>query len=244
MPPAAAKKDEEGALIVQISEYNGPRAPTARFRCRDLAGSIQSPMLATGRILDRSEERPVRFGISKCHRPARRPPRMTGLVRVPIPSMVIRTRSPAWRVNSSGGTMPVPVSRMTPSGRDCHARASRSTPRSGGPSVRPRSAFEDRCARRARSPGGFDLCVRGHGRGEGDDGPNGAARVVNLGLRQIERVLPLDVACADVVADREADELAARGTRPVPARARGHTRACLGGRGSARRDRPRGSASP
>ena len=38
-------------------------------------------------------------------------------------------------------------------------------------------------------------------------GPERTARVVELGLRQVERVLALDVAGADVVADREADQL-------------------------------------
>ncbi len=36
---------------------------------------------------------------------------------VPIPSIVIRTRSPDFRLKSSGGTMPVPVNKMTPLGK-------------------------------------------------------------------------------------------------------------------------------
>ena len=35
----------------------------------------------------------------------------TGLRSSPIPSIVITTSSPAWRVNDSGGTTPVPVMR-------------------------------------------------------------------------------------------------------------------------------------
>ena len=37
--------------------------------------------------------------------------------RVPIPSMVIRTSSPTASVKESGGTIPVPVSKMAPAGK-------------------------------------------------------------------------------------------------------------------------------
>ena len=40
----------------------------------------------------------------------------TVLVNVPIPSIVMETTSPASKVNSDGGTIPVPVSNTTPSG--------------------------------------------------------------------------------------------------------------------------------
>ncbi len=40
-----------------------------------------------------------------------RPTSTTGLRSSPIPSIVITTSSPAWRVNDSGGTTPVPVMR-------------------------------------------------------------------------------------------------------------------------------------
>jgi hypothetical protein len=35
----------------------------------------------------------------------------TGLIKLPMPSIVMRTMSPFKRVKSSGGTMPVPVKR-------------------------------------------------------------------------------------------------------------------------------------
>ena len=40
-----------------------------------------------------------------------RPTSTTGLRSSPIPSIVITTSSPAWRVNDSDGTTPVPVMR-------------------------------------------------------------------------------------------------------------------------------------
>src|SRR5262249_32935410 len=52
-----------------------------------------------------------------------------------------------------------------------------------------------------------DLRQRRHGVGEGNDGAEGAGVVVDLGLRQVERVLALDVARTHVVADRVADQL-------------------------------------
>ncbi len=51
-------------------------------------------------------------------RPIGDQPAATVFSSVPRPSIVIRTTSPGWSVNSSGGTIPVPVSRTTPSGKD------------------------------------------------------------------------------------------------------------------------------
>ena len=52
----------------------------------------------------------------------------------------------------------------------------------------------------------FDLGDRGKRRIEGDPGTEPSALVVALGLRQVERILPFDVARAHVVAHREADD--------------------------------------
>src|SRR5438874_664483 len=46
-----------------------------------------------------------------------RHPRTTGLLSMPIPGTPIETTSPGWSVKSSGGTIPVPVRRKTPSGK-------------------------------------------------------------------------------------------------------------------------------
>ena len=48
-------------------------------------------------------------------------PCTTGFSRVPIPSIEIRTRSAGFRLNSSGGTIPVPVKRITPLGKQLSA---------------------------------------------------------------------------------------------------------------------------
>ena len=53
-----------------------------------------------------------------------------------------------------------------------------------------------------------DLCGGGHGFAADEDaGAEGAAAVVDLGLREVERVFAFDVARAHVVADGVADDL-------------------------------------
>ena len=63
---------------------------------------------------------------------------------------------------------------------------------------------------------------RRHPIGQRDPRAQRAAGVVDLGLRQIERVFAFDIARAHVVADREADQpqSASSAPAPVPARAR------------------------
>ena len=105
--------------------------------------------------------------------------------------------------------MPVPVNRMTPAGKRIVAAepVDQLLESSGHPGDAGLAA-EKRRPRRARSPGGFRSIRAGAWRSASViAGPRRTAGVVDLGLRQIERVLALDVARAHVVADREADEL-------------------------------------
>ena len=118
--------------------------------------------------------------------PARRPgPGWSGR---PRPSMVTVTTSSARSVKLSSGTMPVPVSRTTPSGKDVAAVSH--APRSADDRVSclvsvapwnatspPRSIGEVDGKRLVRDPHRHD------GRAEG------ARAVVDLGLRQVEGVL-------------------------------------------------------
>src|SRR5205085_814372 len=69
------------------------------------------------------------------------------------------------------------------------------------------AAVEDDLASAVDDEANADLISRGHANGEGDPGAETARLVVALGLRQVERVVPFDVAGAHVVADGEADEL-------------------------------------
>ncbi len=68
---------------------------------------------------------------------AHAPARSTPVVSVPMPSIEMAIWSPGWSENSSGGTMPVPVSRMSPCGKRC-SRASHATRSSGRRAILPR----------------------------------------------------------------------------------------------------------
>ena len=132
------------------------------------------------------------------------------LTSVPTGSRVIRISSPAASVNASGGTMPVPVIRKQPCGKTVVAkqplgqrrqRALDLTDRRLAAEDR-RAAAVDRDRNRRVRPGqrAVDDQTRAEGRAAG----------VDLRLRQIERVLAFDVARAHVVADRVAEDRAAR----------------------------------
>ena len=146
------------------------------------------------------------------------PPRMrlevrhgsTSFSRVSSP-IVMRTRSPRSSEKSSGGTMPVPVMRKTPCGK------SSSLPQVVDQFLQraldPRRAClagEDRRGRpaapRDRSTGSRSAV----GVAQRNPGTERARSVVDLGLRQVERVLALDVPRGDVVAGAEPDDLASR----------------------------------
>ena len=163
-----------------------------------------------GRVLPAGRARPVSFDPDGRVRPVHAPSaRMTGFASVPIPSMVMRTSSPASRWKSSGGTIPVPVRRITPFGESIvpaepvdQLLEPPGHPGDGGLPVnrsrRPPRSISRRMPISARG---------GMAPASVIDGPECTAGVVDLGLRQIERVLALDVPGADIVADREADQL-------------------------------------
>src|SRR5262245_26817746 len=77
-------------------------------------------------------------------------PTPTGLTNSPIPSMAIRITSPSRRVNLSGGTIPVPVSRMPPLGNS-FSRPSQSTRSSSGRAMRSRDVAPSNAAAPPRS---------------------------------------------------------------------------------------------
>ena len=124
--------------------------------------------------------------------------------------IVTRTRSPRAIENSCGGTMPVPVMRNTPRGKSS-SRPRYATSSSNGRficAVRVSPVKIDRPARITSSTNGqVAKVVR---LGEHDAGAERARPVVDLGLRQVQRVLALDVARRHVVARAEADDLAMR----------------------------------
>ena len=147
-----------------------------------------------------------------------------------MPAMSMWTTSPAARVKSSGGTMPVPVSRMAPLGKlvSLPSQAIRSLEGAGHLSILVAPSKTALPAALDLQADG-DLRPGGHGVGQGDDRAEGAGAVVDLGLRQIERVLAFDVARAHVVADGVADELAAAARSPGPAPARARSSGYRGG---------------
>ena len=125
-----------------------------------------------------------------------------------MPSILISTMSPGCSVNGVSGTMPVPVSRKAPVGKDVvAAEPADQVFERAGHVIDAGAAVEDDLAAAVDHEANADLAARRHADGQRDPGAEAAALVVALGLRQIERVVPLDVARAHVVADREADEL-------------------------------------
>jgi hypothetical protein len=65
-----------------------------------------------------------------CRSPQKPQTTVTGFSNVPIPEIVMRTRSPSASVNESGGTIPAPVSSIAPRGKTCDRnRYSTSSPK-------------------------------------------------------------------------------------------------------------------
>ena len=122
--------------------------------------------------------------------------------------MVMVTMSPGDMEKSCGGTMPVPVIRNAPRGKSS-SLARYSTSSSSGRlicAVRVSPWNADAPAARDRQ---LDRQVlQALDVAEQDARAERARAVVDLGLRQVERVLALDVARGHVVADAEADDLA------------------------------------
>ena len=128
-----------------------------------------------------------------------------------MPVMEMLTSSPRSRVNSSGGTIPVPVKRSAPLGNSfsLNSHSARLSTVRAHLRERGRSLERDRPA---ATDDELDLHAgklghRGHRR---HHRPDRARTLVDLRLRQVERVLALDVARTHVVADGVADDLPRR----------------------------------
>ena len=153
----------------------------------------------------------------------------TRLVSSPSPSIAMRTTSPGFAVYGSGGTATCPVRSHAPTGSvydECSTAASFAGSRvmsatvavPSNTDVPPRSIVMRICRTRD-----IDLPCQHRGR------TDRAAAVVDLRLREKERVLPFDAARAHVVPDREGDDLAVRvredgelGLGDVPGRVLAH----------------------
>ena len=134
---------------------------------------------------------------------------LTTFSRTPIPSIAMWIRSPLARVKSSLGTTPVPVIRNAPAGKLLSRKrysASCFGSRLSSASV----VFPANAVAPLRSISRWMVVdLLGRLRREQNARAERAASVVDLGLRQVERIFALDVARAHIVADGVADDLAA-----------------------------------
>ena len=227
----------------------GARARASRRSCRTRLGRHSPPTkLANAGRAGASRTSDMDLAPSRGRSGRRR--RRRGSTSVPIPGTWISTTWPGSSVKSSGGTSPVPVRRTLPGGtglsrqqpldelreRAAHAaRVEVSPAKSSAPSASgdPQADLERR------------LPVVGD-----EDGRAERARAgEDLRLGDVERVLALDRARGDVVADRQAGEARRprRGRRDlrlgnVPARVRRGRRSARRGRPCAGSRRPSGRA--
>ena len=124
------------------------------------------------------------------------------------PPMVMATTSPCVSEKSWPGTMPVPVDRNAPFGKSSSMVQVVGQLVERALDLRRARLARERRAAAARDLEGDRQILQPVGVADVDAGTDRARAVVDLRLRQVERVVALDVARRDVVADGVADDLA------------------------------------